>query len=308
RGILTKILTTPYSTDAYELGITLYNHTIFIEEHDLRPPTAAYGSSERDKLMTYMGYKFESLATVDTPPGVLQGMGEGEREGVLARRDGGVVNTNRQYCCVVKTRVGRHGVVMGAEVDCLVDDVKPKTNPQTAYAELKTNRVITNPNQRRSFERHKLLKVWAQSFLPGIPTVIVGYRHDDGRLSHIQSLKTMSIPRMVRESASQSGRGGGGGHGEPPWDPTICLNFGNAFLDWVRGVVGVGFGDADVVYTVRCDYDDGDDGARRGGGYGRGGGRRRVVKLVKIERGVQGPTGVFIPQWYREGRRPGSDA
>jgi RAT1-interacting protein len=46
--------------------------------------------------------------------------------------------------------------------------------------------------------RHKLLKFWAQSFLPGIPTILVGFRDDDGNVVTVETFKTMEIPRLVR--------------------------------------------------------------------------------------------------------------
>ncbi|KAJ3015038.1 Dom-3 Z [Thoreauomyces humboldtii] len=257
RGIMTKVLTAPYSRDDWELGATLYNGTIYMEEHEKRKDL--FGSTPRDKLMSYMGYKFESLATIPVPPTEVN-------PETLAARDDRVVNTNVQYCSVFKTKLGRNSIVMGGEVDCLILDRKPEKNPQLAYAELKTNRVITNPNQRKSFERHKLLKIWAQSFLPGIPTIIVGYRHDSGQLSHIEHLKTLEIPRSVR--GSQPGI----------WDATVCINFADAFLKWVKRVVVED--DPETVHTIKF--------------------TRGVAEISRVERGVHGPEGCFLPEWYRD--------
>ena len=49
-----------------------------------------------------------------------------------------------------------------------------------------------------NFARHKLLKFWAQSFLVGTPTIICGFRDDDGYVKSVQTFKTLDIPRMVR--------------------------------------------------------------------------------------------------------------
>lgn len=49
-----------------------------------------------------------------------------------------------------------------------------------------------------SFFSFKLLKFWAQSFLIGVPKVICGFRDDDGVLSHLETFKTLEIPRKVR--------------------------------------------------------------------------------------------------------------
>jgi hypothetical protein len=40
--------------------------------------------------------------------------------------------------------------------------------------------VIATERDRTSFERYKLLKFWSQSFLAGVPRVVVGFRDDEG--------------------------------------------------------------------------------------------------------------------------------
>ncbi|KAF9312464.1 Dom-3 Z, partial [Podila minutissima] len=117
---------------------------------------------------------------------------------LLARLDG-IVDTNLQYCTVARIKIGQNSIIMGAEVDCTSEPKKPPpNNPLSNYIELKTSRVISNPREQSNFEKHKLLKFWAQSFLPGIPTIIVGFRDDDGNVVHVQTFKTMEIPRLVR--------------------------------------------------------------------------------------------------------------
>lgn len=61
--------------------------------------------SERQKLMSYWGYSFESMCTATEPQGTPD--------------PDDVPNTNVQYCVAVKTRLGRNTIAMGAEVDCI---------------------------------------------------------------------------------------------------------------------------------------------------------------------------------------------
>lgn len=42
------------------------------------------------------------------------------------------------------------------------------------------------------------MKFWAQSFLIGTPSVLCGFRDNDGYVRKIQKLKTLDMPRMVR--------------------------------------------------------------------------------------------------------------
>ncbi len=69
-----------------------------------------------------------------------------------------------------------------------------------------------------NFER-KLLKFWIQSFLLGVPKIIVGFRSRDGLLQRLDEIETASIPATVQ----RRGRAG--------WDGNTCINFASAFLD-----------------------------------------------------------------------------
>ena len=68
------------------------------------------------------------------------------------------------------------------------------------------------------YER-KLLKFWAQSFLLGVPKIIVGFRDQRGIIHRLEELETASIPNKVKNA----GRG--------TWDGNICINFTSAFLE-----------------------------------------------------------------------------
>ncbi|KAF9345775.1 hypothetical protein BGX34_004463 [Mortierella sp. NVP85] len=338
RGILTKIMCTPYArNEPWQLRATLFKGTIYIEEH-VSPEKRkdAGGSNERHKLMSYWGYRFETICNISKPVSELRtikvkkrrrrqdlqadeahrGNGEGnatrsggdtlagavdterrekrprtdladeavsgkgdckhgdsdhgngggeDKEGhkdkdddhgnddddyevieevdlndpELTGRLDGIVDTNLQYCTVARTKLGRNSIIMGAEVDCISEPKRPPPhNPLTNYIELKTSRVISNPRERNSFERHKLLKFWAQSFLPGIPTIIVGFRDDDGNVVTVETFKTMEIPRLVRGK-------------EGAWDTTICINFLDGVFNFLRKIIVVD--DPETTYTIRWD-------------------------------------------------------
>lgn len=68
------------------------------------------------------------------------------------------------------------------------------------------------------YER-KLLKFWAQSFLLGVPKIIVGFRDQDGICHSIEELDTASIPGKVLNVGRRS------------WDGNTCINFTGAFLE-----------------------------------------------------------------------------
>ncbi|KAI7891728.1 RAI1 like PD-XK nuclease-domain-containing protein [Mucor mucedo] len=197
RGIMTKLLCTPYSRkEGWELRATRYNGSIYIEEQTTAEKRQEEDkASDRQRLMSYWGYRFETLSTLSKAPHQVT---KGDPE--LQQRLVDSANTNIQYCIVVKTRLGKNSILMGAEVDCC-RDVKP-TDPlaqPSNYIELKTSRVIQTDRNQYSFDRYKLLKFWAQSFLVGVPRVICGFRDDDGQIVDVVQYKTLEIPRQVRE-------------------------------------------------------------------------------------------------------------
>ncbi|KAF9907355.1 Dom-3 Z [Linnemannia zychae] len=311
RGLLTKIMCTPYArNEPWEMGATLYNGSIYIEEHvSDEKRINALGSNDRHKLMSYWGYRFETICNISKPVSELRRVSkptlkrgaatqldtrhggsdspqskvskveadvdqqsdsqgpvedsdkpaaeqveekeeEDEVDGLtkmtdqidledpeLTGRLDGIVDTNLQYCTVARTKIGNNSIIMGAEVDCTSEPKKaPPHNPLSNYIELKTSRVISNAREQNNFEKHKLLKFWAQSFLPGIPTIIVGFRDDDGNVVTVETFKTMEIPRLVRGK-------------EGAWDTTICINFLDAVLNFLRKQVKVD--NPRASYTIR---------------------------------------------------------
>ncbi|KAG0277518.1 hypothetical protein BGZ95_005810 [Linnemannia exigua] len=309
---------TPYTrNEPWEMGATLYNGSIYIEEHvSAEKRENAAGHNDRHKLMSYWGYRFETICNISKPVSELRrtrkantrkrnassqlsgdgqarggsdspqrkvsklddgvdGSSESHERGEASSKSGnrqvspvvqekeeedkeeevvvvvddlttmtdqidledpeltgrldGIVDTNLQYCTIARTKIGNNSIIMGAEVDCTSEPKKvPPHNPLSNYIELKTSRVISNAREQNSFERHKLLKFWAQSFLPGIPTIIVGFRDDDGNVVTVENFKTMEIPRL---------------------DTTICINFLDAVLNFLRKQIKVD--NANVSYTIR---------------------------------------------------------
>jgi hypothetical protein len=128
-----------------------------------------------------------------------------------------VIDANTEYVSVIRTRLGEHRLLLAGEVDCMEahrpgdrGGVPPLGSRK--YIELKTSVVITDDRRRTSFERYKLLKFWAQSFLLKVPKIVVGFRDDDGQLVSLQTLDTTRIPKLVRGK-------------DRMWDATVCMNF-----------------------------------------------------------------------------------
>ncbi|THH17911.1 hypothetical protein EW146_g3005 [Bondarzewia mesenterica] len=205
RGVMTKILTAPYEErDGWELNVMLVDGTLYLEEHSSNAQLERMNQMSRhQRRQMYHGYAFESWCTSSSPS---------SRPGW-----GGDVNTNVQWCSVVKTKLGDTRIVIGGEVDCVRGNHNGRND---TMVELKTSMNIRGARDEARFEK-KLLKFYFQSFLLGVPEIVVGFRTPKGQLTTVQSFQTMQLPRMVR--------------GKPgAWDPQVSLAWGQDFLSWLR--------------------------------------------------------------------------
>ncbi|MBN3303959.1 DXO protein, partial [Amia calva] len=211
RGHLTKVLTTPYENrEGWLLAVTQLGGTLYISEVETEAARRERESrTERHAEMMYWGYKFEQYACADQPGGQPD--------------PGGVVNTNEAFCTVVQTRLADHRLLFSGEVDCQDGSTLSSSAPG-CYIELKTSAEICTPKQRSNFhrslmklgrkemylslafcfcvERYKLLKWWAQSFLPGVPRIVAGFRDSDGVVVAVETFHTSKISQLIKVSTT----------------------------------------------------------------------------------------------------------
>ncbi|XP_047428211.1 decapping and exoribonuclease protein [Mugil cephalus] len=211
RGHLTKLLTTPYETrEGWMLAATRFEGTLYVSEVETEAARRERENrTERHEEMMYWGYKFEQYTCADSAHS--------------SPDPGGVVNTNEAFCTVVQTRLGDHRLLFSGEVDCRDRDPKAPA-PPTCYVELKTSVEICTPKQRSNFHRFKLLKWWAQSFLPGVPRVVAGFRDHDGVVVSLETFHISKISQLIKNEYNC-------------WKPTVCMNFCCDFLSFVKDVV-----------------------------------------------------------------------
>jgi RAT1-interacting protein len=182
---------------------TVRNDKIYVEEERL-----PQDNNPKSKLHTYWGHKFENLCLVDhrlpaelVPP--------------LSVRREESVNTNEEFGIVLKIRLGSHRFVIGAEVD----GIDEQTNE---YIELKTSKTPSSQFDERFF-KEKLMKYWLQSYLAGIPKVLVGFRDKKGFVRSLEYYKVSEMPRLVR--------------GHVRWDPNAILLMGDQFFTWLNNQI-----------------------------------------------------------------------
>lgn len=224
-----QIMVAPFSQlDSWEMNATCFQGTIFIEENHSKKldsrdrqhnTPAARGALSQD-LMSYWGYKFETLSLLGSP------WAHTTREFIEGREDM-VVSNYAQYCSIVRTGFGKIKMVIGGEVDA-VENCKPEDKSLPInWVELKTSAEIQGDRDRVKFER-KLLKFWAQSFLLGVPKIIVGFRTQQGYLQRLEEFDVQSIPEKVMQQ------------GKRLWDGQTCINFAASFLEWLRATITEG--------------------------------------------------------------------
>lgn len=199
RGVVRKMLCSPFAEEGWSLFGEARNGIIYMEEDKEEPEQLA----RRDKSLIYGGFKFEELCMVQADAGVVP----------MAARQEAVVNNNCEFGIAIRARLGEHRLLMGAEVDGLDED-------GAAYVELKTTRLLRNAHMQRVFEEKKLLQWWLQCFLADVPNILAGFRDEQGWVRELQRIATCSIPRSVR--------------GRVRWDPQAVLAFGDVLLAWLR--------------------------------------------------------------------------
>jgi RAT1-interacting protein len=73
----------------------------------------------RHRLQSYYGYSFESYCTSSTPDEHKHHASSSSSSTSSAVGWGGDVDTNVQWCSVVKTKLGDTRIIIGGEVDCV---------------------------------------------------------------------------------------------------------------------------------------------------------------------------------------------
>ncbi|WVF65405.1 hypothetical protein IAT40_000132 [Kwoniella sp. CBS 6097] len=218
RGMITRIMTAPYEPrEPWEMTAIALDGSVYVELHD---PPEIRQKRRKDQSswawQSYMGYAFESFSTI-----CAEGDQTKDRDGVHAPEGwGGGVNTNVQWCNVVRSAIGDIPLCLGGEVDCVRAEMGTPHPGLNKCVELKTNKVIYNEKQDNIFHK-KMLKHWAQSWLLGIPEIQVGFRDDAGILRSQRGFETEKIPRFIASLP------------DPPWSPTPPLHFLHAVLNLV---------------------------------------------------------------------------
>ncbi|XP_035227732.1 decapping and exoribonuclease protein-like [Stegodyphus dumicola] len=210
RGTLTHILCTPYMgiNGDWSICATKFKGIIYFREVDTESKIIRdLYLTEREKQMSAWGYKFEQYMVSAIPNGVPN-----------------VSSTTHQveeFSVVVNNRIGRHSLLFTAEIDCVDSNFSTYGDTTKKYIELKTSKIMTLPYHYTTFQRFKSLQWWAQSHVAGVEKIVCGMRDDNGIVHSIAEYETSKLPLI----------------GQGFWDPNVCHNFCNDFLEFLKETV-----------------------------------------------------------------------
>ncbi|KAL6625670.1 RAI1-domain-containing protein [Neocallimastix californiae] len=292
RGLIVKIMCLPYLRKSFfKLNACNYNGTIYIQEDPEKKDNIDINDITQQKFC-YSGFKFETLSTLSIPPEEVND--SEENKSLLDERIKSIVNNKEEYGIIVQSRLNNLKLIMGAEVDCAERRFSPN-EPQKPYLELKTTKVINNSKDESSFERYKLVKFWAQSYLVGIPKIIVAFRDNNLQVKKISTLKTLNIPYIVnkhqrernknirqeqsREVSKDLKKGNNlimKKYLPEPWNANVCLAFADLFLNWLKNEILIE-SNPTISYSITFDSE---------------------INKNEINIKCNGPNSGFLPDWW----------
>lgn len=206
RGHLVKVLVTPHVQNGWKLAVTLFRGTYYFLEIEDNEDL-----SEAGDRGDYIGHKFEQYMTSDSPG--------------QAPNPSQVLDVNEAFYSLVKVSVKNHSLLLSAEVDS-EDPLVRHLKAPASYVELKTCLMRGDPGNVSSIKR---LHYWAQSFLGGVPRILVGFKRDERTVVKCRTFDVTARGLTQRAATCR----------EAPdyWKPQVCFNFLDAFLSFVKKVV-----------------------------------------------------------------------
>lgn len=204
-------------SDAWELDCCQVGNCVFL---DIRKINVDAANDVHRRLM-YTGYRFEAICTneADKP-----------------------VNANSEFCSITSCKIADHSIILSSEIDCTLGNPANRENAVRDYVELKTMKAVEVDRELRNMYKYRFPKFWIQSFFAGVPTIMLGLRTRENRMSSITTLDVQQIPVEANDFFQ--------GRRERPWQPSLLMNFVDDVLTTIRDACA-----RHVGCTIRVVYD-----------------------------------------------------
>lgn len=215
RGVLTKLLVTPFVRDNWLIGVTKFKGSYYLCPFYDQSESQDYKGTANN-MFSFGGYRFEHYITRD----------RAQTSSPYPQTEP-FCEDRLEYSAVIKTSLKSYNpekqkfsLLYAAEVDCL-DVNKSSDELMSSFVEIKTTREMNHVNQQRNFAKFKLIKWWAQSYLVGINHIICGYKNEDHLVTQIERMNVDEIPVKCSQH----------------WNRKQCFNFLSQFLQHVRSTI-----------------------------------------------------------------------
>ncbi|XP_073985864.1 decapping and exoribonuclease protein-like [Rhodnius prolixus] len=214
RCVLTKVMNTPFERrDGWVVCASVEKDKIYMYPFETEEDKERLNNaSDYQKRCSSWGYKFEGYIFSDKP---------------LEKPAGKEAEEGGEFDCVYEAKLNEHRLLFAAEMDGIVSEKEINSLEelrQAEFIEAKTCIHLDCTKHKISFGRYKSGKWWAQSFLVGIQTILVGYRNYDGIVTRLERIRVKDLTRRFPEFWA-------------PLTPAASLNFLNDFLDFVKKTV-----------------------------------------------------------------------
>ncbi|TKR93381.1 hypothetical protein L596_007850 [Steinernema carpocapsae] len=172
RGTMTRLAAQLYETsEPFKMAACRYKGIVFLCEFRTAAKLERLrNQSQREKMMTYWGHKFEQYMTSSVRK--------------MKPETSEPVSQMEEFTVVSKMIFGSTGLrlYMGCEMDAVDLDGR--------YVELKTHR----ESLTGGFWRFKAMKWWLQSYFAGVSSIVAGLRSDSGVIHTTERVPLSSFP------------------------------------------------------------------------------------------------------------------
>ncbi|KAJ9513141.1 hypothetical protein QJQ45_029370 [Haematococcus lacustris] len=217
RNNLNKILGTPLNLRDGWVVDGCWSHPGVLYLNMVQRPEDEPRFPDADRF-EYYGYKFEQLCSVAPAPAPAP----------AAPHNPGpcpepVVDATSEFSALVRLGLGKHRILMAAEVDCSTSDQAVEEVQLERLRELKTFKLPEHKGQERTLKGSKWPRWWLQSFLAGVPVIVAGGRDAEGTLRRVEELPVAQLPSQAAAAGCQ-------------WDAWQMLRWGEDCLAWMLSV------------------------------------------------------------------------